>query len=286
MATFTNQATLTYRNNVVNSNIVVGEILETLTVTKNSILPTYEAGGNVVYVVNFTNSGDTALNDLTFTDDLGAYTVGGVNVTPLSYVGGSLQFYVNGVLAAPPTVTGTDPLSASGLSLPAGAVGTLVYQANVNQFAPLSSGSVVTNTATFSGGGLGESVSDSATVSVNNVPRLDITKAISPVTVGPNGQITYTFTILNYGNTSTLVEDNVAVRDVFDPILNSIQVTYNGTPWSAGTEYNYNSVTGEFSTVPGVISVPAASYMQDPVTGAWSIDPGQVVITVTGNISN
>ena len=286
MATFTNQATLTYRNNVVNSNIVVGEILETLTVTKNSLLPTYEAGGNIVYVVNFTNSGDTALNDLTFTDDLGVYTVGGVNITPLSYVDGSLQFYVNGVLAAAPTVTGTDPLSATGLSLPAGAVGTLVYQANVNQFAPLGEGSAVTNTASFSGGGLAEAVSDSATVSVNNVPRLDITKAVSPVTVGPNGQITYTFTILNYGNTATLIEDNVAVRDVFDPILNSIQVTYNGTPWSAGAEYNYNSVTGEFSTVPGAIGVPAASYMQDPVTGAWSIDPGQVVITITGNIAN
>jgi uncharacterized repeat protein (TIGR01451 family) len=285
MAIFTNQATLTYRNNVVNSNIVMGEILETLTVTKQAILPTYEAGGNIVYVVNLTNSGDTALNGLILTDDLGAYTVGGVSITPLSYVAGSLNYFIDGVLAASPTVTSTDPLVATGISLPAGAVGTLVYQAVVNQFAPLEQGGEITNVATFTGGSLAEPVSDSETVTVNNAPRLDITKAITPVTVEPNGQITYTFTILNYGNTATLVGDNVAVSDVFDPALNAVTVTYNGAPWTAGTEYNYNSVTGEFSTVPGVIEVPAATYTQDPVTGAWSIAPGQAVITVTGNVA-
>lgn len=285
MAIFTNQATLTYRNNVVNSNIVMGEILETLTVTKQAILPTYEAGGNIVYVVNLTNSGDRALNGLILTDDLGAYTVGSVSITPLSYVAGSLNYFIDGVLAASPTVTSTDPLVATGISLPAGAVGTLVYQAVVNQFAPLEQGGEITNVATFTGGSLAEPVSDSETVTVNNAPRLDITKAITPVTVEPNGQITYTFTILNYGNTATLVEDNVAVSDVFDPALNAVTVTYNGAPWTAGTEYNYNSVTGEFSTVPGVVEVPAATYTQDPTTGAWSIAPGQAVITVTGNVA-
>ena len=219
------------------------------------------------------------------TDDLGAYTVGGVSVTPLSYVAGSLNYFVDGVLSAAPTVTSTDPLVATGISLPAGAVGTLVYQAVVNQFAPLSQGSSVTNTATISGDGLADPVSDNATVTVNNAPRLDITKSITPVTVEPNGQITYTFTVLNYGNTATLVEDNVAISDVFDPTLSPISVTYNGTPWTAGTEYNYNPVTGAFSTVPGAISVPAATYSQDPVTGAWSIAPGQAVITVIGNVA-
>lgn len=286
MATFTNQATLTYRNNVVNSNIVVGEILETLTVTKNALLPTYEAGGNVVYVVNVTNAGNTAFNGLTFTDDLGAYTAGCMSITPLSYVEGSLNYFVNGVLAAAPTLVSADPLVANGISLPAGATGTLVYQASVNEFAPLDAGNQITNTATLSGGNLAESVSASATISVNNSPRLDITKAISPITVEPNGRITYTFTILNYGNTATVATDNVIVRDVFDPILSAISVTYNGEPWTAGESYNYNSATGEFSTVLGEITVPAASYMQDTVTGAWSIVPGQAVITVTGNISN
>ena len=285
MAIFTNQATLTYRNNVVNSNIVTGEIVETLAVVKDALLPFYNAGGNVVYVVNITNSGGSALNNLTFTDDLGAYAFDGSTLTPLSYIAGSLNYYIDGVLQPAPVVTGVDPLVATPLSLPAGAVGTLVYEAEVNQFAPLALGSEVTNTATFTGGGLAQPASDTATISVSDAPRLDITKAITPASVGPNGQITYTLTVLNYGNTATVVGDNAAVSDVFDPILEGITVTYNGTVWTQGVEYTYNEATGEFATVPGVVNVPAATYVQNPVTGAWSVDPGQAVITVTGNVA-
>lgn len=285
MAIFTNQATLTYRNGVISSNIVTGEILETLKVVKDSLLPTYEAGGNAVFVVNITNSGGEALNNLTFTDDLGAYPFGGGSVTPLSYVPGSLSYYVDGVLQAALTVTNTDPLTVSPISLPAGSVGTLVYEATVNQFAPLAEGGSITNTATFSGGGLADPVSDTATIIVANAPRLDITKAISPASVGPNGQITYTLTIFNYGNTATVGTDDVTVSDTFDPVLTLVSVNYNGTPLVAGTDYTYNAVTGEFATVADVVSVPAATYTQDPVSGAWNIIPGQAVITVTGNIS-
>ena len=284
MATFTNQATLTYRGGVVNSNIVTGEIVETLSVTKDALVASYEPNGNVIYIVNFTNSGTTALNNLTFTDDLGRYVFGTEAITPLSFADGAIGYYVDGVLQAAPTVALTDPLTVTGISLPAGSVGTLIYRADVNEFAPLTTGSVIVNTATFTGGGLAEPVSDSATVTVNSAPRLDITKAITPITVGPNGQITYTLTLLNYGNTATVATDDVTVTDTFDPILDPITVTYNGTPWTAGTEYTYNSTTGEFSTVPGVVSVPAATYTQDPNTGAWSIVPGQAVITVTGTI--
>ncbi len=286
MAIFTNQATLTYRGNTVNSNIVAGEIIETLSVDKTSLTATYDPSGNVVYVVNFTNSGTTALNNMTFTDNLGEYTFGAVgNVTPLSYVDGTVSYYVNGVRQADPVVAGTDPLTLTGVSLPAGAVGTLIYQTNVNEFAPLQSTATITNTASFSGGGLTEAVSDDATVTVSDIPRLDITKAVTPATVGPNGQLTYTFTILNYGNTATVAGDNVVITDTFDPILDPITVTYNGTTWTGGTEYTYNSVTGEFQTVAGNIIVPAATYTQDPATGAYSITPGQAVVTVTGTVA-
>ncbi len=286
MASFTNQATLTYRGNTVNSNIVTGEIIETLSIDKTSLTTTYDPSGNIVYVVNFTNSGTTALNNMTFTDNLGEYTVTAVgNVTPLSYVDGTVGYYVNGVQQAAPVVANTDPLTLTGVSLPAGAVGTLVYQTNINEFAPLATGGTITNIATFSGGGLADAVSDDATVTVNNVPRLDITKAITPATVGPNGQLTYTFTILNYGNTATVTGDNVEISDTFDPILNPITVTYNGTTWTAGTEYTYNSATGEFRTVAGNVVVPAPTYTQDPATGAYSITPGSAVITVTGTVA-
>lgn len=285
MAIFTNQATLTYRGSVVNSNIVTGEIPETLSLTKDALSPSYEPNGSVVYVVNIVNSGDRAFSALTLSDDLGAYVFGSGNVTPLTFVDGSLNFYVGGALQPDPTVAGRDPLTLTGISIPANSVGTLVYRAEVNEFAPLSAGSEVVNTVSLSGGGLSAPLTDSETVIVAQVPRLDITKAITPATVGPDGQVTYTLTVLNYGNTATVATDDVTISDVFDPILDPITVSYNGTPWTAGVDYTYNSTTGEFATAPGAVIVPAATYVQDPVTGAWGITPGQAIITVTGTIN-
>lgn len=56
MATFFNQATLTY-NNIINSNITTGEIPETLTTTKTAVQDTYNQGDDVTYVINIRNTG-------------------------------------------------------------------------------------------------------------------------------------------------------------------------------------------------------------------------------------
>lgn len=285
MATFTNQATLAYRGGVVNSNIVTGEIPETLVLTKDALSAVYAPGGDVIYVVNIVNSGDRAFNALTLSDDLGAYEFGAGTVTPLTYTEGSLSYYVNGVLQPATSLTVTQPLTVSGLFVPANSVGTLVYRAAVNEFAPLGEGGEIVNTVTLSGGGLAAPLTDSATVSVGSDPRLDITKAIAPATVGPDGQVTYTLTILNYGNVATDATDDVIVSDTFDPTLDPISVTYNGEAWVAGVDYTYNSTTGEFASAPGAVVVPAATYTQDPVSGAWGITPGQAVIVVNGTIN-
>ena len=47
MATFFNQATLTYNNNVTSSNIVSGELLEVLTATKTAVPDSYRPGDAV-----------------------------------------------------------------------------------------------------------------------------------------------------------------------------------------------------------------------------------------------
>ena len=99
-----------------------------------------------------------------------------------------------------------------------------------------------------------------------------------------NGQLTYTFTIQNFGNTEAVATDDLVVTDTFDPLLNSIVVTYNGTVWTEGTEYNYDPATGVFATVAGNITVPAATYMQDPTTGEWSVLPGESAIVVSGTV--
>lgn len=77
---------------------------------------------------------------------------------------------------------------------------------------------------------------------------MTISKSLSPTTVTENGQITYTFIIQNLGNTATAA-DNVAITDTFNPILNPISVSFNGTAWNATDNYTYNNLTGAFATV-------------------------------------
>jgi hypothetical protein len=167
MPTFYNQATLSYNGRLTNSNVTEGELLEAISITKTAISSDYGAAGGVVYSINILNSGNSAANGLTVTD---------------------------------------------------------------------------------------------------------------------NGELTYTFVIQNMGNTAAVATDDVILADNFNPILSDISVTYNGAVWTAGTNYTYSETTGEFASLPGQITVPGATYAENPETGAITVTPGVTVITVTGTV--
>ena len=283
MAVFYNQATLTYNGGVANSNIVSGEIVEAVTAAKTATPSTYRAGEVVTYVISLFNGGSTAASGLTVSDNLGAYASGADTLVPLDYVDGSLRFFVNGALQASPTVTAGDSLVISGIDLPANSNAVLVYRAVANGFAPLGVESVITNTATVSGGGIINPVSVSETINSEDSALLSINKAVSPSTITENGRLTYTFVIENSGNTEASATDNLVVSDSFDPVLSSLAVTFEGVAWTEGTEYNYNATTGEFTTVAGQITVPAATYSTD-ASGAVIVTPGSVTLTVSGTV--
>ena len=284
MPSFTNQATLSYNNITTNSNVVTGQLLEVLSATKTALVDTYSAQDVVTYVVSIRNSGATALTSLTVTDDLGAYSFGGQTLYPLDYLPGSVRLFINGVLQPAPDATTEPPLIISGINIPAGGNAVLVYEALVNQFAPLAEGSAINNTITVTGGGLSTPVTAEETITAASQPQLTISKSLCPATVAENGQLTYTFVIQNSGSQPATVEDSVIVRDVFDPILEGLAVTFDGETWVQGTNYTYNQATGQFATIAGQITVPAATYVQDPVTGLWAIQPGVAVLTVAGTV--
>ena len=284
MATFTNQATLTYNGTTTASNIVTGEILEVLSAQKNAVVDVYTAGDDITYVVSILNTGQAPLTGLTLTDDLGAYTFGTQTLTPLTYTNGSLRYYVNGVLQPAPTVTAQAPLTVTGLNVPAGGNAMLVYEANTNQYAPRAAGARINNTAAISGAGVTNPVTATEAVTAAERAALTINKAISPRVVTENGALTYTFTIQNSGNTAVTPADNATVSDRFNPILSNLAVSLNGTPLTAATDYTYDQATGEFTLTPGRITVPAATYTQDAATGAWTTEPGISTLTVTGTL--
>ncbi len=286
MATFTNQATLSYNGRLTNSNITTGELLDAVSMTKTAISTSYGENDSVVYAINIVNTGNTPINNVIVNDNLGAYTVGTLPTTttvyPLDYVDGSAKLFINGILSTAPAATAGPPLVFSGFNIPTGANATLIYEATPNSFAPIGQTDSITNTATLTADGV-TAITDAATLPAGVGADLTITKALSPAVVTDNNELTYTFIIQNTGN-AEVAGDDVIVTDTFNPILNPITVTYNGTAWAEGTNYTYDETTGEFATLPGQITVPAATYTQDPTTGVITRSPGVVVISVTGTV--
>ncbi len=283
MAQFTNQATVSYNGITVNSNIVTGEITQVLSAWKEATTTTYRSGDIVTYVVGIQNSGNIDYQGLTLTDNLGEYLFGTDNRYPLTYEGDSVIYIVNGVTQASPTAVAGPPLVITGINVPAGGNAVIIYRVRANEFAPID-GNVI-NTVTINGGGVTEDIVATNTLPANTDPNLTVFKELTPTTVVENGQILYTFTIRNSGTEAADATDNVTLTDVFSPVINTpLTVTLNGTPLSVGTGYTYDEVSGTFTTAQGVITVPAATVTQDPVTGAYTVTPGTTVLTVSGTI--
>ena len=271
MAIFSNQATLTYNGSSTNSNIAYGEILDVLAASKTAVEGSYIPGNLVTYVVTLRNTGTTTLSGLTVTDNLGGYDFNGTTVYPLTYEPNSAILFVNGVLQATPVVTAGPPLVISPISVPGNSDAVLVYQARANTFANPAVGGTIDNTVTITGDGLSAPVIAVETVVANAAPELTISKSITPSQVVDNDRVTYTFVIQNSGNQAVVATDNAAITDTFDPILTALTVTFEGTAWTQGVQYNYDETTGLFATVPGQILVPAATYTQNPITGEYSV---------------
>lgn len=284
MAVFYNQATLSYNDNTINSNIVSGEIVSVLEANKTSTPATYSPGEEITYIISIVNSGASAFTGLTITDNLGEYVFGTGTLVPLTYISDSVLYFSDGILQPAPTVTDEEPLTITGINVPANANAVIIYRARANQYAPIAVGASIINAAVISGTGLAAPVVVESTVNVEAGLNLSITKAVTPEVVAENGQITYTFTIQNTGLIPAVATDNLVVTDIFDPILDITSVILNGNALTAPEDYTYNEAAGLFETVAGVITVPAAAYSQDPTTGSWIITPGTSVLRITGTI--
>ena len=221
MAQFTNQAQLRYGNSVTNSNIAVGEILEVLSISKTAVKNTYHPGGTVTYIISIINSGTAPITGLTLTDDLGAYAFSTTSLTPLTYLDNTVKYYTNGTLQAAPAVTAGPPLVFSGLTVPANGNLTLVYETAVNQYAPLTNESFITNTVTASGDG--------------------ITSITAKETVNALSNLTVTFN----GSTWTEGEDYT-----YDKTTGTFATGAGKVTVPAAT-FTVNETTGEWSSNPG-----------------------------------
>ena len=283
MATFKNQATLTYNGITTSSNIVTGEIVGVLTASKNALQASYGAGDVLSYIISLINSGDAALTDVTVTDDLGKYSSGGASYVPLTYVTGSAVSFVDGVMKPVAAAVTADGLVFSSVTVPANGNTLIFYEAEANEYAPLAADGSIMNSITASSASLGSPAAASKTVPARSEPTLSISKTLAPLSVNENGSLTYTFTIENTGSEAAGEAAQLVITDEFDPVLTNLAVTLNSAPLTLGTDYTYSSATGVFSTTAGAVTVPAAEISQG-ADGVWSVVPGTAVLTVSGNI--
>ena len=285
MANFYNQASLSLGGRVTSSNITEGEVVTSVALTKTAVTTDYGVGDNIIYAINLVNSDDTEKTGVTITDNLGAFTPpGGSELVPLDYVDGSILYYKNGVLQPAPVVDAGPPLVITGITIPANGNVLILYEAQANEYAPRGLDDSITNTVTASGCVLCDELSGTANIPTRDESSLTIAKSVCPETLVCGDEVTYTFIIQNQGNLPVAATDNAIITDVFNPALCDISVRINGEIAEEGTAYTYNQITGEFSTIGGAITVPAATFTRDPVTGIITTTPGVTILTVTGKI--
>lgn len=281
MATFTNRAQLTYNGVTTSSNTVTGEIAGVLSITKHALADTYSSGDSVTYIISLINQGDAALTGITVADDLGTFEGANGTLVPLTYEEGSAAVFEDGVLNPSSPTVSEGGLTFSGVNVPANGSTVIVYNASVNEFAPLDTGSEILNTAEASG--FGSPVCAEASISVSEGPVLSISKSLTPLSVNENGAVTYTLTIENTGNAPADEGAKLVVSDSFDPVLTGLSASLNGTELAYVTDYTYDASTGVFETVPGVITVPAAKFTCSE-DGAQIVSPGVAVLTISGRL--
>lgn len=287
MPTIENFATVSYTSGGITetkvSNIAEISVESAVGFTKTSLGNTYSDNSVLTYILTITNSSGSAISGSTITDNLGTYVFGTTELTPLEYVSPAVLLINGQDVSAQLTVDSSVPgnLTFTVPTIPAGATANIIYKAQTNDYAPLAVNSTITNTSTFESNSECADTSASSTVSVANAANVSIIKQMCPNPVVCGDTITYTIRIYNYGNAAA---ENVVLTDQFNPAPANITVSRDGTIL-LGTDYSY--VNGVL-TIPAEggdpITIPAATFSQDPTTGIVSVTPSVVEYTITGTI--
>lgn len=292
MATFSNIASLSFNGNITNSNLVTGEILEDVMVSKIHVNPNYFTGDDITYAVTIRNMTDQPLTGITLTDDLGRYTYEGEDLYPLEFLPFSVKVFNDNVQTMDFGVSQTKPLTVNGLTVSAAGTTMVLYTAKVTRFAPVTFGSRITNTATVDYSLSNAQASASSTIFPRPTTELAIRKSMEPRVIGADRSITYRFEIENSGTlpTNMLTEterrcndSDLQVIDTFQPKLTLSSVTLNGQTLVKNQDFYYDSTNGKFVTLPGRVVVPAATFRRAE-DGTVIVEPGKVVLIIKGTL--
>ena len=288
MPTIENFATVNYTSNGVAatkvSNLAETQLESSVLFSKNALGSTYSDGDVVTYILTITNSSATALGNVSISDNLGQFTEGVTELTPLTFLGPAVLLIngqdVSGQLTVEEAPQGSVTFNFP--SLASGATANIVYRAVVNAYAPLAQGSEIVNVAELTSDSACADSTASATVTAATEADVSVFKQMCPNPVVCGETITYTIRIYNYGNIDA---ENVQLVDAFDPAPTNITVSRDGVILSPDIyTYEGNLLTVPTAVTENPIVVPAATFTRDETTGMVSVTPGIVEFVVTGTI--
>lgn len=287
MPTIENFATVRYTSNGVEnttvSNLAEISLESSVSLSKTPLSTTYGNDTVLTYILTVQNTSGAPLTNIRIEDDLGTFAFGTTELTPLTYAGDAILL-INGQNAT--AQLNVDSSSPSSLiftvpTLSAGATANLVYNAQINEFAPLELDAAIVNQATLSADAECANGTASSTVTKESEANISVLKQMCPNPVVCGDTLTYSIKVYNYGNTAA---ENVQIIDSFDPAPTNITVSRNGVVVPT-TNYTY---VGGVLTVPAIATegdtVPAATFTRDPVTGVVSVIPGMIEYVITGTI--
>lgn len=287
MATIENFATVRYTSGGVEtvrvSNLAEVELESSALLTKTPLSPVYGEEDTLTYILSIQNTSAGPLTNLRVEDNLGTFPFGATELTPLTYAGNAILLIDGQNATAELTVDSSvdGALIFTVASLPAGATANIVYNARINEFAPLELDATIVNTATLSADAECVAGEASATVTAIGGANVSVLKSMSPNPVVCGDTLTYTIRIYNYGNAPA---ENVQLTDVFDPAPENITVTRNGVAFPA-TDFTYeNGVLTLPADTANAETVPAATFTRNPQTGEVTVTPGVVEYIITGRI--
>ncbi|MBQ8332058.1 MAG: DUF11 domain-containing protein [Clostridia bacterium] len=265
------------------SNLAEVALESSVSLTKVPLGSTYGDDSVLTYILTVQNTSGAPLAGVRIEDNLGTFLFGTMELTPLTYGDNAILLIDGQDSTSQLTVDSSEPSSLvfTVPMLAAGATANIVYNAVVNEFAPLEVDSTIINTATLSADTECAEGTASATVTAESGANVSVFKQMSPNPVICGDTLTYTIRIFNYGNTAA---EDVQLSDAFDPAPANITVIRNGVPVPA-TDYTYENgvLTVPADTADGD-TVPAATFIRDPETGIVSVTPGMIEYVITGTI--
>lgn len=285
MGIFYNHATLSYNDNSTESNVVTGTLVSALNLTKTALKKEYQPGDKIAFLVNIVNRSMTDYNEIKLVDDLGAFSrKNGEKLIPLTFVNGSVRYiYNNESVGTRRTDIVDGKLEIYDVDVPKNGNSMIIFEAMVNEYAPLFPGAEINTEIIGTGAQLPEPISDTEKIKAAKAPYLMIGKMLTPQMVFEHQKVTYTFVISNYGSAAADYDDNAVITDTFMPKLNITDVHLEDTVWTQGVDYFYTA-EGEFRSADHKINVEAATYSMDKNTGIWTVTPGVTKLYITGTM--